>query len=249
MVPVLAMVGHLLKDAVPELQLAVMAGLALTAFPQLLPAVLGRGALWFCFMGLAAMGLFLEMPEGDPMVRYLASVASLAWALVVLGRPVAGRGDVFAPSAFGATLTAGLILGGADVFWLFAGTYTSTRGHEVSPAWVVTLASLGVLVLAALWGTVRLRVWGVLLGVACNVTLVTLMGHQAATLRGDNRIGVLILCAGAAVHLLLQAPVLWDMVVGHPPAWATRPLRHTGGAVVLLVFSALVIRAATLPVG
>ena len=38
------------------------------------------------------------------------------------------------------------------------------------------------------------------------------------------------------------------MVVGRPPAWATRPLRHTGGAVVLAVLAALVVQVAILPV-
>jgi hypothetical protein len=215
----------------------------MAALPFALPQLLARGALWAGLLTVSSAswtGLGHEDCgcEGSMSLSLWVLWGAFAVALLGLGRPRNPWSNSTTPSAFQATLTGGLILGAADVAWLGVGTMFALRQLEWNPQfpWAsVRLVAMMVLILASLWGTVRLKTWGVLLGACCNVVLLGGMVDALPASRHDDERLLLALMAGPAAHLLLQLPLLWSMATGKAPGWAHRDFRHAGRVVVVLL--------------
>jgi hypothetical protein len=225
---------------------AIVLVVVMAVLPFAVPQLLARGALWAGLLALSAAswtGLGHEDCGCDSDVSLSLWVlwGAFAVALLGLGRPRNPWAANSTPSAFQATLTGGLILGGADVAWLGVASMFSLQPSEWThhvPWAGLRLVAMMALILVSLWGTVRLKTWGVLLGVCCNVLLLLGMADALPTALVGDRLLLMALMAGPAAHLLLQLPLLWSMTTGHVPGWARRDFRHAGRAVVLLLCAA-----------
>lgn len=207
----------------PHIVLAIPIGLLLVSaaliFRNHLPSqILVRAALWSNLV----LGTLLAVAGFSEGVMGTVIAIGTAVGLLSLGRTgLDQKTGGFAPVAFRASLIVALVMALADVqsLALFAmlGLQGAARvtyrpmvefGHAL-----VTLACAAVMVLAVI-GMYRLRVWGLALNIAANVVVAALALTGALTVPHMIVFG---LCTTAAVQLVLPVPLIVAMFRGQAP--------------------------------
>jgi hypothetical protein len=200
--------------------------------------LLARG-IWWSLLLLGGLVAVIERSDYSGCAIALASACSL----LVMGRngldAEAGR---FQPVAFRGTLTLALVMAIADTatcFWCGLGQATHERELRV-----ILLVPL---MIAGIVGLLRLRTWGLLVSLACNV-LVAILGWTG-TLGLPPEIRPLLIVT-AVVQLLVPIP-MWIAIarrrIPPPDAWRRTKLVVStaiivGIAVTSVCFSLLVER-------
>ncbi|MBC8069331.1 MAG: hypothetical protein IAG13_13430 [Deltaproteobacteria bacterium] len=184
------------------------------------PQMLARGIVWSSLV----VGVLISCFEGLIYAVPGAIVATFcAMALIRLrGRGLEpGPGDgLFRPVAFRTHLVLALVMACADAQTLcFAAVLqiASALDQSVAP-WSGLLTSVcAIVMIAAVWGVYRLRVWGLMLNVLGNVAIAWLA--LDGVLRLEFPIGA-TLAITATIQLLLTVPliatVLGDRDAGRP---------------------------------
>jgi hypothetical protein len=196
--------------ALPVALLLVSGGLL---FRRHLPSqILVRAALWSNLI----LGFLVSITghSGEVDAGFFMVLGTAA-GLLSLGRSgLRENTSAFAPVAFRSSLVLALVMALADTqsLLLFGGvqvedTYMATRA-------VPTLACAA-LMLVALVGLYRLKVWGLVLNIVANLVIAGLAFSSVLDLPPPI---VAALCTTAVVQLLLPAPLLVAMVRGSAPA-------------------------------
>jgi hypothetical protein len=182
-------------------------GAAVLIFSRHLPAQLLARGTWWSYLLTSALVTCVD----EPSVRHLAGLTAgaTAFALLAAGREgleaSAGR---FQPVAFRGTLTVALVLAMADtgaMLWL--GLVTLLR-HDCRLILMVPLMAAGIV------GLLRLRMWGLLAGLAANILVATLAATRVLGLPDPLR-GLFI--GTALLQLLVPLPMLVAIVRRRPP--------------------------------
>ncbi len=176
---------------------------------SVLPQVMARGVSWLLFLPVAAGVLesLLDgrLPPAWPMALLASVGASLLLARPHLSTPEASR--EFAPIAYRRTFLAGAIAAatvglGAGAGWMGDLLF---GGREAMGLGVLSAAML-----ASTLGVVRMRSWGVLLGVVTSLAMAV-----EAVLHANNFTGVGYALA-ALPGVLLAAPLLASRLQTEP---------------------------------
>jgi len=168
---------------------------------SVLPQVMARGVSWLLFLPVAAgvLETLLDgrLPPAWPMAMLASVGASLLLARPNLNTPEASR--EFAPVAYRRTFLAGAIAAATVGLAAGAGWLGDLLfgGREAIGVGVLSAAML-----ASTLGVVRMRSWGVLLGVVTSLAMVV-----EAVLHANNFTGVGYALA-ALPGVLLAAPLL-----------------------------------------
>lgn len=218
--------------ALPVLCVAASAGLL---HLRALPAQVAARATSWALLVVASIGC---LAGGDRLGMVVVTTAvGAAVALLCLGRLDTGS-VTFSPRRHRGALLLGLILALADAgTLLFWGGLASLGGALYGDDKAVTAALFylpsGLLMLLAVLGVYRLRLWGVALNVVTNVGVAALLLSWNP---GDLPFAFrLPLVATAAVQLLLLVPLLRSLVGRSSPAPAWAGWRYLPSAVVLSV--------------
>lgn len=189
--------------------------------PRFGPQMLARGIVWSSLV----VGVLIACFEGFMYAVPGAIVATFcAMALIRLrGRGLEpGPGDdLFRPVAFRTHLVLALVMACADAQTLcFAAVLQLANDlrYHLGPSSGILTSACAFVMIAAVWGVYRLRVWGLLLNVLGNVVIAWLALYGA--LRLEFPIGA-TLAITATFQLLLTVPliatVLGDRDAGRPP--------------------------------
>jgi len=169
--------------------------------------VLARG-FWWSFL---LFGTFLSV-TGDGSERSLGPGWALAGgvALLAAGRLGLDAADArFRPVAFRGTLVLTLVLAMADLLlFLWVGIVDVDRGHGGLLLLLPPMA-------AGVIGLLRLRTWGLLVGIATNLLIVTLMATEVLHVPHWS-VRVLIM-SSAVAQLIVPLPMLVTIATGRAP--------------------------------
>jgi hypothetical protein len=180
-------------------------------------------------------------------VGALLAVA-MGTALLTMGRLGLdeGEGTAFRPIAFRTTLTLGMVMAVADAqaLALFGALKLPPEGWKESaderlPQAAMLLVSAGLLV-AAIAGLYRLRVWGLFLATMCAAGVCALSVTDSFGLPSPLGTGMALT---SAVQVLLPMPVFVAILGGRPVAATSSPsrlARLVPGALVVLMMTASV---------
>jgi hypothetical protein len=200
----------------PPLALTIPAGLLLGAAAlvwrrQLGSQLMVRAVLWSNLL----LGALLSLAGGSNE-RIQGGVIALATgtALLVLGRVGLDRpSPAFSPAAFRGALVLALVMALADTQSLaLFGVLRLERSHHDEAAPLLACAGLMV---AALVGLYRLRLWGLVLNVVANVAIAALALADALEV---PRLLAWALATTAVIQLALPVPLVAAMVRGKAPA-------------------------------
>jgi hypothetical protein len=153
---------------------------------------------------------------------------AMGTALLAMGRVglEEGEGTGFRPIAFRATLTFGMIMAVADAqaLTLFGALKLQSGGWKGDYEWAqgASLLVSATLLVVAIAGLYRLRVWGLLLSAASAVGVCALSATDAYGLPFPLGLG---LAATSGVQVLLCLPVLRAIVRGRAAAPSASPSR------------------------
>jgi len=181
--------------------------------------------VWWSFL---AFGTFMALTGGSDRSLGTENAVAGAAALLAAGRLGLDAADGrFRPVAFRGTLLLALVLAMADLLlFLWVGVLGAADGHG---ALLLLLPPMA----AGVIGLMRLRTWGLLVGMATNVLIVTLMATR--TLHFPHwSIRVLIL-SSAVAQLIVPLPMLATMAMRRAPGpdrW--RRARAVGATAVIL---------------
>jgi hypothetical protein len=216
----LALSALLLHHGVVGSQLIARAAWWATLVLGTLLAVAGRGSRE------GTMGVLLAMTTGT--------------ALLTMGRLGLdeGEGSAFRPVAFRTTLTLGMIMAVADAqaLVLFGALKLQEHGwkerpSESGPQSFLLLLSASVLVLA-ITGLYRIRVWGLLLATVCAAGVAMLSVTNAYGLPSPLGTGMALT---STAQVLLPMPIIIAIFRGKPPALSNTPSRIARIAPAVLV--------------
>lgn len=161
-----------------------------------------RAVLWSNLI----LGFLVAISSGGADGGFGAAIAVGTGAgLIILGRSgLDGESSHFAPAAFRTSLILAFVMALADTQSLMLfGANALERGHNVGLA-----LPCAAVMLVALVGLYRLRVWGLALNVGANVAIAGLAATDAL---GVPPPIVWALCTTAAVQLVLPMPLLAAM--------------------------------------
>lgn len=186
-----------------------MVSAALVGHRVLSAQLMVRAVLW-CHLLLG----FLMSIDGGSGERPVGCVVALATgtALVLLGRRgLEHSSPRFSPTAFRGSLILALVMALADAQSLaLFGLQRLTRGTESA----LPLLACTTLMIVALVGLYRLRLWGVVLNIVGNLLVAGLAIGGGLDLP-DVLVGAL--CTTAVIQLLLPIPMLVAMARGRAP--------------------------------
>jgi len=192
---------------IPTLLLAASA--ALVHSRHLGAQVLARAAWWSnAILG----GLIAGTGGSSERATALILAGTCAAALALAGRSGltdSGRASAFRPVAFRATLLVAMVMALADTqsLLLFGSLSAVDHGGHASEA-ALMLGSAFVMVVAIV-GLFRLRVWGLALNVVANIAIAALAAAGCYEL--PNPLVYALVCT-AVLQLLLPAPMIAAMV-------------------------------------
>jgi len=175
-------------------------------------------------------------------------------ALLAMGRLglEEGEGSAFRPVAFRTTLTLGMIMAVADAQALaLFGALKLQRGgwkesaSESGPQSILLLLSAGVLVLA-ITGLYRMRVWGLLLATLCAAAVAVLSVTNVYGLPNPLRAGMALT---SMAQVLLPMPILVAIFRRRPVAPSSSPSRLARLAPAALVAVMMAASAASFMLG
>ncbi len=212
---VIAALGFASFERSPPLALLIPIGLLLLAAglvwrPSLPSQLLVRAALWSNLL----LGVLLSV-NGQSIEQLPGGVVALATgaALLVLGRAGLDQpSPAFSPAAFRGSLVLALVMALADTqsLALFGALQLDRSLSAAGPL----LACAGLMVIAIV-GLYRLRVWGLALNIAANLLIAGLALSGALEV---PRLVAWTLATTAALQLLLPLPLVVAMVRGRAPA-------------------------------
>ena len=200
---------------------------------------------WWATLVLGTLVALDMSGRSDGRVGMLLALTT-GTALLAMGRLGLdeGEGSAFRPVAFRTTLTLGLIMAVADAQAL--ALYGALKLHEGGwkegsaergPQIVLLLLSAGVM-MAAITGLYRLRVWGLLLATVCAAGVAVLSVADVYGLPNPLKVGMALT---STVQVLLPMPILVAIVRGRPVAPSTAPsglARIAPSALVALMMAA-----------
>lgn len=204
----------------PSLALAIPIGLLVAAaglvWRESLPSqLLVRAVLWSNLL----LGVLLSV-DGNGHEQTLGGLLALSTGagLLVLGRSgLAAPSPVFSPAAFRGSLILALVMALADAQPLaLFGVFQLGKSN---PAEAAPLLACAALMVVAIVGLARLRVWGLVLNLVANLLIAGL------ALGGALKVPQLLawtLATTALIQLLLPLPMIVTIARGRPPA----PIRH-----------------------
>jgi hypothetical protein len=178
-------------------------------------------SVWWANLVLGVL-LVLEGGESE-RIRGLELVAGTSAPLLAMGRMGldGNEGSAFRPVAFRTVLTLGMTMAVADaqalLFWGFLKIEWVRTGRlwRSGIADGVVLLAAAAMVLVAIMGLYRLRVWGLLLAGVCAVGIMSIAVTNACHLPRGLPVA---LFATSFVQLLLTVPVRSAIVRGRAPA-------------------------------
>lgn len=209
---------------------------AVGIWPRAIGLQLVSRAFWWAQLLFAV--LFSVFTRGEPDGRIVALALGSAGALLLAGRlGLADDGSGrFRPVAFRGTLMLALVLAISDVgtfFWV--GTMQILRDGNVRVILFVPLMIAGVI------GLLRLRTWGLIVSVACNVLVAVLAWTPFFAMpEGFSYIVVVT----AIAQLLIPLPI-WIAIIRRraPPPDRWQKAKAIASTSVILLFAALAIAA------
>lgn len=172
---------------------------ALVWSPRIAAQLLARGAWWSLLLA-GGLGALIDADR-----RFSIMVVCNAIALLAAGRSGltdgAGR---FQPVAFRGTLVLALVLAIADTgAFLWTGYALAVREHQFSLILLAVPMAIGIV------GLLRMRTWGLFLGVACNLTVAVLAVTRVLGLPDILR---LLFLGTACLQLLIPLPMFVSIV-------------------------------------
>jgi hypothetical protein len=202
--------------------------------------ILARGVWWANLV----LGTLLSF-AGSTSERSLGLTLALACGapLLVMGRLGLGEDErsAFRPVAFRTTLTLAMTMAVADVqALLFWGALKIEEGDDWSYSPLskrtqgIFLVLAAVMIVVAILGLYRLRVWGLLFGALCAAGLIGLMASDVCHLKTPLPQSFIVT---SVVQLLLPAPILVAIFRGRAPA--LRPPSRLARMAPALVVAAL----------
>lgn len=202
------------------------------AIPRVGAQLLARGIWWsFLLLGglIAAMiGLEDDGKSGYPCLFTLAN----AFCLLTVGTTgLDDDGGRFRPAAFRGTLLLAMVLAIADtVTLLWIGTAQAVDVRVFGPLLLVPGMILGVI------GLLRLRTWGLLISLTCNLLVVILASTHVLNLPAELR---WLLSATAVAQILVPVP-MWIAIARRrlPPPDRFRRLKRVVSTAVIVGIAA-----------
>jgi hypothetical protein len=195
------------------------------------------------------LGTLLALKGYDTELRVGVLLTSATGiALLTMGRLGLDEGEdsAFRPVAFRATLTLGMVMAVADAqaLALFAALKLGPDGWKESAderlPQAAMLAVSAALLIAAIAGLYRLRVWGLFLATACAAGVCALSVSNAYGLPSPLATGMALT---SAVQVLLPTPVFMAILGSRPVRGSqSRVARLVPGALVVLMMAAAVAR-------
>jgi hypothetical protein len=215
---VIAALGFVVFDRSPPLALWLPAGLLFGAGALVWRRHLGselmvRAVLWSNLL----LGVLLAVAGGSHEQQQGGVIAfSTGIALLVLGRGGLERPSAsFSPAAFRGSLVLALVMALADTQSLaLFGALRLERSHHDDAAPLLACAGLMVLALVGLY---RLRLWGLVLNIVANVVIA---GLALAGALDVPKLFAWALATTALIQLALPLPLVRAIVRGRPPAEA-----------------------------
>jgi hypothetical protein len=175
--------------------------------------ILARGVWWANLV----LGTLLSIAGGtSERALGLELVIATGAPLLAMGRLGLGEDpqSAFRPVAFRTTLTLGMTMAVADIqALLFWGVLEVEKESQRTQGMLLLFAAT--MMMVALAGLYRLRVWGLLFGALCAAGLIGLMASDACELRTPLPQSFI---ATSLVQLLLPLPILAAIVRGRAPA-------------------------------
>lgn len=233
-----AALGFLLSfKHTPPLALAIPIGLLVAAAglvwrPHLPSQLLARAALWSNLLLGSLMSI--SASSGEQRMGGILALAT-GVALLALGRAGLARpSPAFTPAAFRGTLILALVMALADTqsLALFGGLRLGRSLAAAAP-----LLACAALMVVAIVGLYRLRVWGLVVNIAANLLIA---GLALAGALEVPRLLAWALATTALVQLALPLPLIVAILRGRPPAaTAASPLRAALIPVVVVALMSL----------
>jgi hypothetical protein len=182
--------------------------------------ILARGVWWSNLV----LGVLLSLAGGSDE-REIGLVMAIATGLplLVMGRMGLGEDErsAFRPIAFRTTLVLGMTMAVADIqallFWgaIKIENEGGSRGPLAQRTQGMLLLLAAAMMVVAVVGLYRLRVWGLLFGALCAAGLIGVMASGVCGLPGPLPESFIVT---SAVQLLLPAPIVVAIVRGRAPA-------------------------------
>ena len=198
--------------------------------------MLARGLWWSVLLVGVLMALSNESVKHDGAFVVLAATLAL---LITGASGLSERDEHFRPLAFRGTLTLALVLAMADTasfLWLGVGSAIYREG-----SFIILLVPP---MLAGIVGLLRLRTWGLVLSLACSLTVAVAALARLIELPGPFRA---LFITTALAQLLVPLPMLITIVRGRVPGedrWSD--FRRVGATTILVAIAGISVYGAFL---